>query len=558
MKFRVLISLFVLATAAIDATAQERLVPGKSTSGEVAPSSSRSYSIELRAGDYVRGSLAQRGQARLVIYLPDGEVLRTSPAPSGDGRREFVFAAETAGRYRLDVVPGAASAVQFDLLVSAVIPLSGRLRSEPSLESYPSSRIEALRRQVASGRTDTTAFWKEVALTGTPLIEPVGADGKYQMVTFLWRERFETRNVLVIGTFQGPAGDVDNVMRRLPHTDVWYLTLKLQNGARFTYQLSPNDPLALEGPRAEERAATAQADPLNPQRFNCPAGVSKFTCVSAVELPGAPPQPWITAKPDVPLGRVETTVFHSDVQKLDRPISIYTPAGYRPDGPPNSLVVLFDGQSYLSPALAATTTLDNLIGAAKIPTTVVALVGNVGSRRTIDLVPNPEFEAFVTSELMPWVRQRYNVTSDPARTVVGGFSLGGLTATFLGLRHSTIFGNVLAQSGSFWWAQDQKADDTVDATHESNWIAKQFSTTPKLPIRFYLDAGTFEAPKAPDIVRILVNARHLRDVLVAKGYDVTYQQFAGGHDPLSWRGTLADGLIALLGEKTSPSVATHP
>jgi hypothetical protein len=117
---------------------------------------------------------------------------------------------------------------------------------------------------------------------------------------------------------------------------------------------------------------------------------------------------------------------------------------------------------------------------------------------------------------MPWVRQRYNVTSDPARTVVGGFSLGGLTATFLGLRHSTIFGNVLAQSGSFWWAQDQKADDAVDATHESNWIAKQFSTTPKLPIRFYLDAGTFEAPKAPDIVRILVNARHLRDVLAAR------------------------------------------
>ena len=262
MKFRVLILLFVLATAAIDATAQERLVPGKSTSGEVAPSSSRSYYIELRAGDYVRGSLAQRGQARLVIYLPDGEILRTSPAAFGDGRREFVFAAETAGRYRLDVVPGATSAVQFDLLVSAVIPLSGRVRSEPSLEPYPSSRIEALRRQVASGRIDTTAFWKEVALTGTPLIEPVGSDGKYQMVTFLWRERFETRNVLVTGTFQGPAGDLDNVMRRLPHTDVWYLTLKLQNGARFTYQLSPNDPLALEGPRAEERAATAQADPL--------------------------------------------------------------------------------------------------------------------------------------------------------------------------------------------------------------------------------------------------------------------------------------------------------
>ena len=41
--------------------------------------------------------------------------------------------------------------------------------------------------------------------------------------------------------------------------------------------------------------------------------------------------------------------------------------------------------------------------------------------------------------------------------------------------------------------------------------------------------------------------RHLRDVLLAKVYKVHYQQFVGGHDGLSWRGTLADGLVALLG-----------
>jgi enterochelin esterase-like enzyme len=29
---------------------------------------------------------------------------------------------------------------------------------------------------------------------------------------------------------------------------------------------------------------------------------------------------------------------------------------------------------------------------------------------------------------------------------------------------------------------------------------------------------------------------HLRDVLLAKGYQVHYQQFVSGHDGLSWRG----------------------
>lgn len=44
---------------------------------------------------------------------------------------------------------------------------------------------------------------------------------------------------------------------------------------------------------------------------------------------------------------------------------------------------------------------------------------------------------------------------------------------------------------------------------------------------------------------ILLPNRHLRDVLLAKGYEVHYQEFAGWHTYLNWRGTLADDLIAI-------------
>jgi len=41
-------------------------------------------------------------------------------------------------------------------------------------------------------------------------------------------------------------------------------------------------------------------------------------------------------------------------------------------------------------------------------------------------------------------------------------------------------------------------------------------------------------------------------VLLSKGYEVHFQQFVSGHDDLSWRGTFADGLIALLGDPGRP------
>src|SRR5262249_29776277 len=77
----------------------------------------------------------------------------------------------------------------------------------------------------------------------------------------------------------------------------------------------------------------------------------------------------------------------------------------------------------------------------------------------------------------------------------------------------------------------------------AEWIA-----SPKRPLRSCLAAGAFERDTNGNGGDILETTRQLRDVLLAKGYNVHYQQFTGRHDGLSWRGLLADGLIALLVE----------
>jgi enterochelin esterase family protein len=212
-------------------------------------------------------------------------------------------------------------------------------------------------------------------------------------------------------------------------------------------------------------------------------------------------------------------------------------------------------------------TLDNLIliAARMIPATVVVMVHNVRDRRLVDLVANPEFADFMSSELIPWVRTNYNVTRQSSRTVIAGKSAGGVAAAYLGLRHSEVFGNVFSQSGAFWWSPEhsrgvcaskcpedggQRPDpDSRDSRTEENWIARQFTTRPKLPVRFFLEAGTFEVDKEGTGGNILEATRTLRDVLLSKGYEVHFQQFVSGHDDLSWRGTFAEGLTALLGHR---------
>jgi enterochelin esterase family protein len=348
------------------------------------------------------------------------------------------------------------------------------------------------------------------------------------------------------------------MMRRLGNSDVWFLTVRLPQKARFLYRLAPNDPLnnAFLGGLL---GSNPQPDPLNLNPF--------FGMGSIAELPGAPAQPWIVKKPDVPAGTVSNAhTISSRLLMKERRVWVYTPPGYRPDGPPSDLIILFDGPMYINLMLAPTT-LDNLIAAKRIAPAVAVFIENPPQVRNEELFWNPTYADFLATEIMPWIRANFNVTKDSRRVVIGGASGGGAGATYAALRHSSVFGNVLSQSAGFAfspermreWTERAPGPDGTDrhiaeeiedrAMTEGGWLAKLFIQTPKLPIRFYMDAGVFEADFMGGGLGALEPNRHMRDVLLAKGYEVHYQEFVGGHDYINWRGTFADGLIALLGKK---------
>lgn len=440
------------------------------------------------------------------------------------------------------------SIISFFLLgcfsLSIYSQISGQNSESKSAKPLLSRQIEGLRGQLQKeNRPALSQFWETVQKSGTPLIEPITGDKDNVLVTFLWRGKEDTRNVVVF-LQTGGLNPADNRMILLPDSDVWYRSYVFHRDVRLLYTLSPNDELTpLNAPDIDwqKRFAAVQIDPLNPKRFPLTGDAANTNIKSVMELPGAPPQPRVIRKASVPAGRVIEQKIKSTILNNERSIWIYLPAGYRAKDKSYPLVVLFDGRDYLD-QVPTPTILDNLIANGEIPPTVAVFIDNPSSAaRDNDLSCNSLFADFLAKELLPGIRQSYSITSDPAQTIISGSSYGGLAAACTAMYYPQVFGNVLSQSASFYWKPE---NDT-----EYEWPKRQIAAKSKMPLRFFISVGLLETlPKPGNTTQLDVN-RRFRDVLKAKGYKVTYTEFDGAHEYIDWQGELAEGLIILLGKK---------
>jgi len=423
------------------------------------------------------------------------------------------------------------------VMVVATIP--NRVDEAPWREVADSPRIEGLKKQIVSGEANAAGkFWDEMKLNGAPLIEKLPNDPRHVLLTFLHKADTPTTSVVLLAQFyvRDNRDDSLRAMTRLLDTDIWYKTYWIRSDMRFSYSLVPNPT-----PESLGNHELQLPDPLNPKSLPPGTNVGK----SLVELPAAASQPWIIPNTRNAAGRLEEDQIESKILKGQRRAWVYTPAGYDPKRvTPYPLLICFDGWVYSRPEFVPTPTiLDNLIAAGKIPPIIGLFVDQAPQpQRNIELTNNQSFLDFVANELLPRVRQKWRATSLPSQTIVCGSSTGGLASAFFAFRHPDMFGAVLSQSGAFWPGRERS-----DPNHE--WLTSQFQSSAKLPIRFVLQVGVLETggPTPLNGPTILAANRHLRDVLAQKGYDVQYIEMAGGHEPVTWRGGLADGLIHLLG-----------
>jgi len=510
----------------------QSLTTGFNEERMLGPGEDHVYTVALDEGAAILGEADQHGVDLVIdMFGPDGKLIRTVDSPNGtEGPEPIDLTAFTTGQYKLVIhtLDKAAKPGKYVMKIDRLVTAeeNGPRMAE---KNYP-PLLQVLWREYVK---DPNALERFVAgrKGKGPIIEEIKGDSRNVNVTYLYYGDEHTEKVEVFGGPHENSGGP--TMQRFLRTPLFFVTDAVPKDARYRYAFVVTETF-FTGPKGSIEISDEKNtfDPLNPETFQG---------LSVMVLPAADPELYVDASDSVPHGKLTSTSLKSASLNEDRTLSIYTPPGY--DGAMAAdLLIVFDGATYTGSAasgIPTPTILDNLIAAKKIGPTVAIFVNNMG-QRTRDLGGYAPFADFVALELIPWARKTYRIQDGPSHVVLAGSSRGGLAASHCAFVHSDVAGKVLSQSGAYWVRNDETNALPWPLTEDTGDLTLWFRKSAPRPIRFYMEVGRFDS--------LLKDNRELRDVLIAKGYSVAYHEFDGGHDYLYWRGSLADGLISLIGK----------
>jgi enterochelin esterase-like enzyme len=448
------------------------------------------------------------------------------------------------------------------LLLSMTQPSNGQAAQDSNYECPAIIELaDQLSRQVPDAEK---TFWNIRKQKGTPLIEDVRDDQNSKLVTFVWNDSQDTVKTIAVKIWSRVFFSNQTMLDRcrlqqIPGSHTWFKTFKFRNDALFSYQFMVNGPVkAMIGfQSADWKSAMSRltVDPYNKKYFSALEGAS-----SVLDLDTLLNKIYYKKRADVKTGIIAALPFKSSILQNERMIWIYTPPDYSKEKK-YPLYLFLDGhEDGVSGGIPVTTILDNLISEKKILPGIAVLVGNINMTvRGEEYLSNEKFGAFIVDELLNTLQKRYKFQSNADLNLICGSSLGGNAALFLALHHSEIFGNVVMQSGGFMYGKKfTPMDDRPELLMEEGFpeyeaLADYVASSKPVRLKIHMDVGLME-----DITwvlplprfgypTLLISNRHLRNVLHARGYNVFYNEYNGGHESINWQRYLPQGIINLIG-----------
>jgi len=151
------------------------------------------------------------------------------------------------------------------------------------------------------------------------------------------------------------------------------------------------------------------------------------------------------------------------------------------------------------------------------------------------------YAEFFVNELVPFIRDNYNVSRDKKNNVIAGWSLGGLSAIDIAWNYPSYFGMTGSFSGSLWWRMKAYNRGYKDEKHRI--IHQQIKNGEKRPGRkFWFECGTLDETSDRNkngVIDSIDDTVDLIKILKEKGYDkhedIQFILVKGGeHNQQTW------------------------
>ena len=277
---------------------------------------------------------------------------------------------------------------------------------------------------------------------------------------------------------------------------------------------------------------TYTVDPMNP---NIKRGVGLTT--GQVEISGK--QPAFFAEQAVPRGTVHIHRYDSKTTGTTRGLYIYTPPGYNPRSN-NKYPVLYllhgvgDTENGWIEIGVANLIADNLLAAGKMkPLIIVMPLGHASFPGSVNSAggfnqTSTAFEKDLLSDVIPYVENNYNASSNTKDRAIGGLSMGGRQTLNIGLGHLDKFSHILAYSSA---VRNPERDSVI-----LRFLSDPAKINKALRV-FWIGCGREDG--------LFAGNQSLSDMLKQKGITHTFFPTGGAHTWTNWRLYLYESLPLL-------------
>jgi outer membrane protein assembly factor BamB/enterochelin esterase-like enzyme len=291
-------------------------------------------------------------------------------------------------------------------------------------------------------------------------------------------------------------------MKQVAGTDLHYTTLELDKDTRVTYQLTRN----FEDPIADPR------NPATSTSLNYPGAVSILLMPKAAPVPQTPSANL--------RGKIVELELESPKVKAEhltwggkRSIKVYLPPGYENETAQRypSVYVLLGDEMIKDVKLPEL--IDSAIGDT-LPPCLVVFVASTSAYELARTFREPHSK-MIANQLIPMIDKQFRTITDRVSRVILGVDEGGFAAVEIGLRYPEIFGGVIAHSIFPLTGGDKELLALVDASVNKGQ-------------RFYVDWGRYDPRRKSDGLDVPGFTRAVHDHLLAKGQNVSGQEWNEG------------------------------